>query len=386
MDRYLPPLSPTAARWVRLAGLLATLVLLGWAVLDLRPVLTPILVALSVAYVCNPLVSLIERRGVPRLYAIIGLYVVGTCLLLILGVFLTVKTIEQFIELRANIGEYVQATRAWFAARAEPAASAPAVDWWREFGPLIQEHGVAVANRALGFLTGLFASVLNWLTIFVLIPLYTFVFLWKFNDILRAIRDHLPARSRDGTLHLATIIDRAIASFFRGRLIICLVVGLVTAVGWTLVGVPYSVPLGVLTGVLSLVPFLSLLVLPPALVSSYFGAVQADADWKVPVLLTMGVFLLVQALESFVVAPYVLAKSSGLHPLSTVVVLMIGAHWGGLAGLLLAIPVASTLKVLTSEFVLPELRRLAAQPLTRGARVEERPRQTMERARDEATE
>jgi predicted PurR-regulated permease PerM len=70
----------------------------------------------------------------------------------------------------------------------------------------------------------------------------------------------------------------------------------------------------------------------------------------------------VQTLDSFVLSPYILGRSSGLHPVTTLAVLLIGGQVAGLLGMLLAIPVASTLKTLAAEFVLPEIRRLAGRP------------------------
>ncbi len=371
MDHYLPPLSPTGSRWVRFLGLLVALALLGWLAIDLRPVLTPLLVALAIAYICDPLVSRFQRWGVSRLKCTVGIYVIGLCVVFVLGCYFAAKMVAQVVELRNNMGGYVDAVRVWLAAQrtvtqpitaTAPVSPAPLI-WWREVGPVLEQHGVQWANAVLGALAGAFSGLLDWISVFVLIPLYTFFFLWKFDVLVRSMRDHLPARYRAMVIHLVTIIDRAMAGFFRGRLLVCLVVGLVTSLGWTLVGVPYSLPLGALAGVLNLVPFLSLLALPPALISSYMGAVQAHEDWKTPVLLAAGVFALVQALDAFIITPYVLSKSSGLHPITTVVALMIGANLAGLAGMLLAIPVASTLKALAVEFLLPELRRLAAQPV-----------------------
>jgi len=367
MERYLPPVSAAAARWLRLAGLLVALGLLGWAVLDLRGVLTPLAVALAMAYVLNPLITRLERRGVRRLHAVLGLYACGTVVVLGLGLFLILKAIEQAVDLRENIGRYIEFVSG-FLAHLGPtsvpatASATPRYDWWKEVAPLAQQHGLALANSTLGVLTGFFSNMLNWLSIFVLIPLFAFSFLWKFDSFLRSVRDHLPAASRDVIIHLTTTIDRAMATFFRGRLIVCIIVALASALGWTLAGVPLALALGLLAGVLNLVPYLSLLALPPALLSAYFDAVRTDDDWKLPVLLAMGVYLAVQALETFVLTPTIESRASGLHPLTTVVALLIGAHWAGLLGLLLAIPVASTLKTLAAEFVLPELRRLAQSP------------------------
>jgi predicted PurR-regulated permease PerM len=196
----------------------------------------------------------------------------------------------------------------------------------------------------------------------VLVQVFTFYFLWRFDDFIRVIHDHLPSAYRARIAHLARTIDTATASFFRGRLIVCLIIGLLTGVGWAIVGVPYSAPLGVLAGVLNLVPFMSLLALPPALFFRFLAATQIDEAWATPVTLTMAVYMGVQALDNFLLTPAIGGRSSGLHPLMTVVVLLIGAQLGGLLGALLAIPVASTLGTLAAEWLLPEVRRLARQP------------------------
>ena len=370
MGNYLPPLTDNTRRWLRFIFTLLVIGLLSGLMLSLRGVFTPILTALAIAYILNPLVTWVQRRGVSRLVVIAVLYIAGIFVLLILGIFLVTTAVEQIIDLRESFGGHLETAKQWIVAHTpvttqatetQPDTTALAT-WWQEFAPLAQEHGVSVANTMLTFLTGLLAGVLNWITIFVLIPMYSFFFLWKFNSIISTIHDHLPAQWRDNVVYLTTTIDRAIANFFRGRLLVCLIVGLLTGLGWTLVGVPYSLPLGALAGVLNLVPFMSLLALPLALVITYLDALQGDVNWVTPVLMTMGVYMLVQALESFVLTPTIESRSSGLHPITTVVALLIGAEWAGLLGMLLAIPIASTVKTFAVEYVLPEVQRLATPP------------------------
>ena len=370
MGNYLPPLSDNARRWLRFILMLLVIGLLSGLMLSLRGVFTPILTALAIAYILNPLVTWGQRCGVSRLLVIAVLYFAGVFVLLILGLFLVTTAVEQIIDLRESLGGYLETAKQWIVAHTPVATQdaetqpdkAGISTWWQEFAPLAQQHGVSVANTMLTFLTGLLASVFNWITIFVLIPMYSFFFLWKYNNIVSTIRDHLPAQWRDSTVYFATTIDRAIANFFRGRLLVCLIVGLLTGLGWTLVGVPYSLPLGALAGVLNLVPFMSLLALPLALVITYLDALQDAVNWVAPVLMTMGVYMLVQALESFVLTPTIESRSSGLHPITTVVALLIGAEWAGLLGMLLAIPIASTVKTFAVEYVLPEIQRLATPP------------------------
>lgn len=353
LDRYLPPLSDPARRWVRFGGVVVATLLLGWLVLVLRPVLTPVAVAFVIAYMLNPPVTWLEqRRRVPRAASIsVGLVVLG--LLALAGGFaLTVQLIDLAgsadAYFRAAV-DYVHQRLPTLTARLEPA----------DVAALAQQHGLTIGRALFALLSGILSNVGYLLTLAVLVPMFAFYFLLRFNDIIARIRDHLPAEYRPTIVHVVSTIDSSIANFFRGRVTVCLIVGLLNGLGWLLVGVKYSLLLGCLLGVLNLVPFLSVLALPPALLLAYFGA---SGSWVVPVVLTMGVYLAVQAIESFVLTPLIEARSSGLHPITTVLALLVGGQLAGLLGMLLAIPITSTLKSLAGQYLLPEIRRLAGRP------------------------
>lgn len=379
MSSYVPRLSEPARRWLRFAALLVAIGLLCWIAYRLRSVFTPVLIGVVIAYILNPLVTWFEKsQRVPRLATVIVAFALLATLVLSCGLYAGGLTVAQLGHLRQHSDRYRERIGAWLSASGAPvvlrapqadtlpaedeaAASRPAADrdWWRTVGPLLQEHGADVAGSIAAHVAAALRNVANLVSLLVLVPLFTFFFMWRFNDMVRVIHDHLPAAYRPGIVHAATTIDSAVANFFRGRLLVCLAVGALTGIGWTIVGVPYSVPLGILAGTLNLVPFMSLLALPPALFFAYLGATDAAAAWVWPVVLTMGVYLVVQALESFVLSPAIEGRSSGLHPLVIVIALMIGAEAAGLLGMLLAIPVASTLRTFAEELVLPEVRRLA---------------------------
>lgn len=352
LDRYLPPLSDHGRRWARFAGVIAAAVLLGWLILVLRPVLTPVAVAFAIAYVLNPVVTWLEqRRGIPRAVSIsVGLIVLG--LLALLGGF---ALVVQLIDLAGSADAYFRAAVDYVHQRLPVlTARLEAAD----VAALAQQHGLTVGRALFALLGGVLSNVGYLLTLAVLVPMFAFYFLLRFNDIVARIRDHLPADYRPTIVHVVSTIDSSIANFFRGRLTVCLIVGLLNGLGWLLVGVKYSLLLGCLLGVLNLVPFLSILALPPALLLAYLGA---EGPWVVPVVLTMGVYLAVQAIESFVLTPLIESRSSGLHPITTVVALLVGGQLAGLLGMLLAIPITSTLKSLAGQYVLPEIRRLAGR-------------------------
>ena len=376
MDHYVPPLSDAVRRWLRFLALLAGLALICWVTFRLRTVFSPLLIAAALAYVLNPLVNWCERiRGLRRLTIVIVVFLALTASVLATGLYLGSAAVGQLAELQTRIPHYVEKVGAWIrqARAAEPAApeSAPAAapqgHWWNWVAPLAQEHGVTAARTALNYVGGVFASLASLLSLLVLIPAFTFFFLWRFNDGVRALRELLPAPYRDTIVRVVGMVDAAVADFFRGRLIVCLIVGVLTALGWTIVGVPYSVPLGLLAGALNLVPFLSLLALPPALLSTFFGAGEAGQPWLWPLVYTFAVYLLVQGVESFLLGPAIAGRTSGLHPLVTVIVLLIGAELGGVVGMLLAVPVASTLRALAAEWLWPEVRRLAGHAPASGS-------------------
>ncbi len=405
MNEYLPKLSESNKRWLRFAALVAGLALLCWIASILRSVFTPLLVGAAIAYVLNPLVTWFEKtRGVQRLHTVIVTFGIFGALVIGGGFYLGSKTIAQLQQLEQNIPAYSVALGEWIdelrtttpnddmldeeAAASvesgdgagEPSTSAPITsvadspaaessgpdaagdDWWSMTRPLLAEHGTSVARSILGYSIAALSNVANLVSLLVLIPMYTFFILWRFNDVTKLLHDYLPTQFRATVVHLVRTIDSAVANFFRGRLLVCIGVGTLTGIGWSIAGVPYSLPLGVLAGTLNLVPFMSLLALPPALLFAYLGASEAGQPWAVPLVMAMGVYVIVQALESFVLSPYIEGRSSGLHPLAIVIAILIGAQLGGLLGMLLAIPVASTLKTLCIEMVRPELRRLAGWP------------------------
>lgn len=367
IDRYLPPLSEGAKRWARFAAVLAALVFFLWLALALSAVLLPIAAGLAIAYILNPLITFLELRfRVRRVFSIS----VGFLLLLGLGGIFLFATVLQVIEFASSIDDYAAALSSWVSDAhllqsiglfpSTAPSSAPASHALDYVG-LAREHGLALGQAILNYSTLFFANVGYYATQAVLIPMFAFYFLLSFNDMVAALRAHLPAVYAPTILNVVAAIDRSISDFFRVRLVVCAIVGVICSLGWMIVGVKHSLPLGALAGAFNLAPFLSVFALPPALIFAYLS-VDPGENWAMIVGLTFVVFLIAQGVESFILMPLFVQQTSGLHPVTTVIALLIGAEAGGVLGMLLAIPFASTLKLLGVEYVLPELRRLA-QPL-----------------------
>lgn len=373
IEHYLPPLSPAGARWARFLAVVAAALLVGWLVYRLRVVLTPIALAVAFAYILNPVLTWLERRSIQRITSLLLLSLIGLTLAVIAAFVLVPLTIRQLTDLVENLPRYFEAVQNAFinwsvwartllpGAATQPATQ-PTTSPAQPLADLIRQHGLATARAALAYLTTWISSLTTWIAAAVLVPVYTFFFAWRFNEIVIAIRDHLPAAYRPTIVRVVTTIDRATANFFRGRVIVCSVIGALLATGWSIVGVPYSIPLGVAGGLFSLVPFLSGLTLPAAILLTLFDPARVGGDWLWPTAAVLIVFVIVQAIEGLVLSPIIEGQSSGLHPITTVIALLVGAELAGLLGMLLSIPATSTLKSLAQEFLMPEIRRLAGRP------------------------
>lgn len=363
----MPTLTEPVKRWLRFAAVLIGSLLLLWLAVYLKEVLTPVVAAMAAAYILNPVVKLLEQRKIKRVHTIIGIYVVVALAIGVAVYLLAGTAVEQFKRLG---GWLMQPDNIILTLL--PTTTSPA-DGGSDLSPLIdfvKEQGSAIAERALAWTAALYDNVMFWITAALLFPVCLFYFLWNYDHIIEVVRAHLPEDTRDLVVKIACTIDRSMAEFFRGRLIICAAVGALTALGWVACpGVANGLPFGILVGVLNLVPFLAFLGLPPVLILTYVERTGANEDWVMPIVLALAVFLAVQAIENFALSPYVMAQSSGLHPVTAVIVLLIGGQIAGILGMLLAIPVASTLKTLGAEFVMPEVRRLAGideKPLFEG--------------------
>ncbi len=200
-------------------------------------------------------------------------------------------------------------------------------------------------------------GILDIVSIFVLIPFYTFFFLKSLDGIRDSIHRNLPGMYRDRIWAILGDIHLSVSSFFRGRLAICFSVAAATWLVLVLFDVRFSLIFGVLMGVSVIVPFLSVFIvtLPVGLMLAIDGASAIRIAGAVLSLTA------IQNVENFYLTPKVLGKETQLHPVTIFVSFLVGGSLFGLFGILLAVPLASIAKILGREFILPQIRALAKE-------------------------
>jgi len=213
-----------------------------------------------------------------------------------------------------------------------------------------------IFSEVLSFLTGGIATLFSIVSFLVLVPVYLFFLLKNLNPWWERLTHWIPRAYREQSLATLGRIHRANMSFFRGQITISLLEGLIIFVGLSVFKVGYPLLFGLLYTVASVIPFLGVITM--------FAGVElfvlADTgQFGTTFWLVAGLFGLIQVLEAAVFQPLILGKETGLHPMVIILSLLSAGQLLGLFGVLLAIPLASTLKILFEDYVRPMFEEVA---------------------------
>ncbi|QOJ18034.1 MAG: AI-2E family transporter [Phycisphaeraceae bacterium] len=206
-------------------------------------------------------------------------------------------------------------------------------------------------------ITTLFGRAAQVLLLLFLIPFYFFFFSVGYPSIMRFGHTLIPVRHRHRVVTLVGKMDRVVAGFVRGRITICAICGVLLAIGWWAAGVPYGFVLGLAVGVMFLVPYLSGIGLPLAILLLFFerlgDADRAGAWWVWVILWPSAVYGFVQLVETYILTPKIAGKATNLDPVTVIVAVLAGGSLLGVYGMLLAIPLAACGKIMLTDVVMP---------------------------------
>ena len=158
---------------------------------------------------------------------------------------------------------------------------------------------------------------------------------------------------RDEVVSVLTEINTSLVSYFRGQILVALCNGVLTFIGLAIIGVPKALVLGIITGALSIVPFLGIIcsIIPAVLLGFLSAQNDHTLQWLRPVLVLV-VFAAVQMTESMFITPRVQSHSTGLHPLAIILgILFWSMLLPGLLGPIVAVPLTCAVVVLLRRYV-----------------------------------
>ena len=330
---------------------LAWLLVAGWLVYLLSPILTPFVVSALLAYLGDPLVDRLEARGLKRTPAVALVFVVILLLLLFL-LFLLVPRVEaQITWLIAKLPGYLEWLRAKLVPHLQALLPGDMADLdlgalqqalgrhWREAGGLLANLWSSVSGSGL--------ALVGWLVNLFLVPVLTFYLLRDWDPLVAGIHDLLPRRSEPVVTRLAREADEVLGAFLRGQLLVMIALGVIYTTGLWLVGLDLALLIGMIAGLVSFVPYLGLIV--GVLVAGLASVLQSQGLGELPWVIL--VFVVGQVLEGSVLTPRLVGERIGLHPVAVIFAVMAGGQLYGFFGILLALPVAAVVMVLVRHVV-----------------------------------
>ncbi len=327
-----------AVQWLAVAAVLLVLLYL------LGPILAPFVAAAILAYICNPLVGRLCGWKVPRTLAVV-LVMSGLLLLCVALLLIMLPLLEKELALLvARVPEWLDAARGrllpqlqqWLGTSFEWNSSAlkeALLSRWQSAG--------GMAAKLLPWLGAGGGALIAQLVNLLLIPVVMFYLLRDWDGLLVRVNGLIPRQWHGKAMEIASEVDRVLAEFLRGQVAVMLLMSVFYVLSLWLVGLEFSLPIGIIAGMLVFVPYLGMLL--GLLLASLAAAMQFTSFGDV--VLVWVVFGAGQLLEGMVVTPWLVGKRIGLHPLAVIFALLAFGQLFGFFGVLLALPLAAVLLV-----------------------------------------
>lgn len=325
--------------------LLATILLCGWALYLLAPVLTPFLVSALLAYLGDPITRRLQRLGLSRTLAVVVVFIT----MLLAGVLLLLLLVPLLQQQLAGLVDRLPQILVWIQDQLLPRAEsllgirleAVQMDSVRQ---ALQEHWRELGG-ALGAVLDTVSqssqALLGWFAFLLLVPVVTFYLLRDWDALVSHLHDLIPRPIEPVAVHLVRQCDAVLGEFLRGQLLVMLALGVIYSLGLWVAGVEFSLLIGMLAGALSFVPYLG--TITGVFVAGIVTLLQYhDLMHLFYVALVFGFG---QLCEGMFLSPMLVGDRIGLHPVAVIFAVMAGGQLFGFFGILIALPAAAMVTV-----------------------------------------
>lgn len=352
------PITFDKKRIIRTCITVAVLVALYLLIRHLSGVLLPFLISFVIAYMLAPIVDFFQKkcRLRNRLLSVV------VTLVLVIGVIaaafaaLTPMVSKQMTTLSTSITEYVRAFNPndYFSPRVNEAIKEAVANL--DVQTLLKNQDVQKTIKALvpklgNWISNGISSLTGLAVVFICL-LYIIFLLIDFEKIRANWATYIPDRWREPVVMLIGDLDRHMNGYFRGQSLIALCVGILFAIGFQIIGLPMGIAMGLIVGVLNLIPYMQALGIPPCI---FLGLIQSFETgrpvWVVMVSIAV-VFIVVQSIQDLLLTPKIMGNVTGMGPAAILLCLSIWGALLGVVGMIIALPLTTLLVSYYKRFVL----------------------------------
>lgn len=307
-------------------------------------VLTPFLIAALIAYLTDPWVNFFERIKIPRTLGVVITFLI--LILVITGFFLVVIPLLQeqiitLIKVVPKIIEWIDSNLIpWIEQKFDVSVTLQA-DTVKNILTQNWMQASSVAATVVTTITQSGLALISFATKLLLVPVVLFYLLRDWNKLIAGIRGLLPRRIEAVTVRLVTECDEVLSAFLRGQLMVMIALGVLYSVGLSIVGLNMALLIGMIAGLLSIVPYLGFIIgVASAVIASLFQFHDA-----IHIVYIVIAFTIAQSIEGSVLTPFFVGDRIGLHPVAVIFSVLAGGSIFGFMGILLALPVAAVVMV-----------------------------------------
>lgn len=305
--------------------------------------LVSFLLALVVNYLLTPLVKALERQGLSQKMANIIPFTVIFCLVGALGVFLSPFITGQLEKLHGDLPKYIKGTT-------------ELIEWVNSWlqnligGVVYFDFGQRAEELLVSWSTAVFTNLpeilSRSLTVLFLFPFLSFFMLLDGRQLSRNLIALVPNNWFELALSLKHEINLQIGEVIRARLLESLIVGVIVWVGLILVGFPYSHLLAIFAAAANLIPYIGPFIggIPALIIAWINGYVGLEFFF------VLGIYAFAQLVDILIIIPVLVAKIANLHPIVIILSIIIGSQLMGILGMIISIPIASTIKITLVTF------------------------------------
>ncbi|MDU6522551.1 AI-2E family transporter [Enterococcus devriesei] len=307
-----------------------------------KTVFAPLLLALILYYLLDPIVNFFEKKGVKRLYSIIGIVVM---LLLLIAAIIIWAVPRIYSQTASLVNDFPQHVENFNQALEELLSGTVLQNPLEELFDSVEDVVYQVFNtlsNSLGdiqsFVGDLFSTVSGFFVILFTAPIITFFLLKDASQFYRYFLKLLPPRFREDSKELGAILNSQVGDYLKGQFIVALANGLIVFIGFLIIGMPYGLPLAILVTVTSFIPYIGpFIAFVPCAVIALLHSFQMLLGLLV-------VWIVEQILNGNVIEPKVLGDQLKVHPVTIVLVLLVMGNLFGLFGLVFGIPTYTVFK------------------------------------------
>ena len=352
------------ASWA-LIGVAILIAITGYLLYKIRVIFPPLILATLIVFILNPFVTRLENRGVNRILGTLLTYVVSLGIFVLILVITvpyvsdqidkyserwpefreeTVESINNFADdLNDRFGFEINTTQVSCLLGADDITGDEDVPSHERCDEVVEDFRDRIGEQAGNF-TEIGRSVLEVLLVLVIAPLIALYLLIDLPQLRRDVQNLIPESHRDEFVDISGKVGRAVGGFLKGQLLVAFTVGVLSAFGFWIIGLPFWLVIGAIAGLFNLVPLIG-----PFIGGGIGFLVGTLSDGVSLGLKAALVELLVQQLDNHVISPNVMKRTVQLHPTTVMLALLAGGAIAGFWGVFLGVPIVATAKLISSH-------------------------------------